>query len=90
MNIESVCPSSKAMPTLSGASSYSEPSTFSQQIPDSLPRNLLIILLSIQLLPTGMEHTSCANRSLLRLFHHYCSHDEVRNWPWIDEYMLRK
>ena len=28
--------------------------------------------------------------SLLRLFHHYCSHDEVRNWPCVDECVLRK
>lgn len=68
---EYFCPSSKAMPTLSGASSYSESSTFSQHIPDSLPRNLLIIWLPIHLLPTGMEHTSCAKRRLARTFHHY-------------------
>ena len=29
-------------------------------------------------------------KRLLRMFWHYCSYDEVRNWPWIDECVLRK
>lgn len=81
----------KAMPTFSETSSYSQTSTFSQLISDSFTGNLLIVWFSTQLLPTGKEHTSYANRKLSRMFfHHDRSCAKLRNWPLRDECVLGK